>query len=218
MCQNIIFMEKIDKTLIIHVACEVIVIGGIAIYFYKKTNDLKSEIEELKKSIELLKNSQNFSHNEKFGNAGYLSKIQFDEYSSQINEHFNRIYGVLNQIVPKMQNIEKIHIQTQTPSESKIEEPPKSCFLQSVINSVIPQESVENNLQVKNEENSEDLDKQIETELKEIEEIEESGNNKEQPISDDKIQLIDESKEPQKLEFIPIKEKKRKKNQNAKPV
>ncbi len=55
-------MEKISKITIAHIASEVIIIGGISFFFHKKIADLKTKISELEtKIVELEKNNSNDS-------------------------------------------------------------------------------------------------------------------------------------------------------------
>jgi hypothetical protein len=64
-------LKAFANPLVIHVALELIVIGGISFYFFKKTRELNSEVTELKKRVTELENALI----EQSKNMQYLHKL-----------------------------------------------------------------------------------------------------------------------------------------------
>lgn len=48
-------MEKIDTKLAVHVGAEILIIGGISVYFFKQIKDLQGKIDNLEKQNEFFK-------------------------------------------------------------------------------------------------------------------------------------------------------------------
>lgn len=86
-----------SKLLMAHITTEVIVIGGISFFFHKKISELNTKVSELEKKIETfekLEKREGSSHSE----DRFVTTEQFTHFQQQTTQHINNLYTVIRQI------------------------------------------------------------------------------------------------------------------------
>ena len=95
--------SPISKYMMIHIATEVVVIGGICFYFNKKISKLQNKIDELeKKLVECCNNKENGGSGDGLSPEQFT---QFTQFQQQTSQNFNGIYSAIKQIQQVQQNI-----------------------------------------------------------------------------------------------------------------
>ena len=81
-----------NKVFAAHIAMEIVVIGGLSYVFSKKIAQQNERIAELEKRI-VSKESCEDSEEK------WVSAEHFSAYQQQTNQHINKLYGVINQLI-----------------------------------------------------------------------------------------------------------------------
>lgn len=108
-------MDSSTKFMIAHIVGEIIVIGGISYVFSKKIALQNEKIAELEKKLQSVTPDTN----------NLLSIEQFSVYQKQTNQHINKLYGVIDQLINKLEQVnyqknpEKINELNQKEYETK---------------------------------------------------------------------------------------------------
>ena len=98
--------RNLDVKFLVHIACEIVVIGGITVFFYKKISNLQKEIDELKNTINEYKKSECKCLHSDTNTERYVKKDELEKFGQHTQSHINRLYQLFQQVIPRIQVLE----------------------------------------------------------------------------------------------------------------
>ena len=236
---NISTGNFMGKGFFIHIACEVVIIGGISIYFYNKMNKLESNFEELKKSI---KSGRGISE---IDEDMFVKSNRYDVFEKHTQTHMSQIFGILKQFSSRIQSMETTLQEYQNHKDTQMEQS-SSCNLHQKDeesldveldselkelenkNETLPQETKQiqksltlqsENVEIKPHNEEEQLFKPLDEKKDEIKSQQESNDNQNEDRQDTQIPppvsenlSLDVAQCSQPIEFITPKKKGKKRN------
>jgi len=157
-----------DKTLIIHISCEVIIMGSIAYFFHSKTKQLTNQLEQTRQTIEMLQVEMQNLKKQVTQTEPNLGELKY--LISSLEDVKRDARYLLNQRY--QQPVQQPLVQQPPVQQQPVQQPPvqQQSDLEPVyFVSVEPKQRKKAKIEViEDDEEIEDLDKELENELNEL--------------------------------------------------
>ncbi len=121
---------NIPKFTMIHIASEILIIGGLSFMFHRKISDLNNKIINLEKKIEGLEKELEEDSVNRGGNGNGITLDQFSQFQQQTSQHINNMYSAIRQLansIPQStQPLQPTKPQQKPPVQHPLSQPSQS--------------------------------------------------------------------------------------------